>query len=63
MVGDRMETDIAAGANAGALTCLIRSSAAAPAPGPIVPDYEFRDLGELQAEWENQLKPTQQKRS
>ena len=63
MIGDRMETDIAVGANAGALTCLITSSAAAHASGTIVPDYEFRDLGELQTEWENQLKHTQQKRS
>ena len=63
MVGDRLETDIAAGANAGALTCLIRSSAVDPASGSIVPDYEFLTLGGLQAKWENQLNTLNKKKS
>ena len=63
MVGDRLETDIAAGANAGALTCLIRSSTVDPASGSIVPDYEFLTLGGLQAKWENQLNTLNKKKS
>lgn len=53
MIGDRLATDIALGVNAGALTCRINGPGAdlTPAPG-VVPDFELRDLGALQAIWE-----------
>lgn len=56
MIGDRLATDIAVGIGAGAMTCRINGPGAdlTPAPG-IVPDLEVRDLGKLQAIWEDSL--------
>jgi len=57
MAGDRLATDIAAGINAGAMTCRVAGPGAdlTPADG-IVPDLQVQNLGELQKRWEEELK-------
>ncbi len=52
MVGDRLATDIAVGVNAGAMTChILQPGADLVTPEGIVPDFQVRDLGELQRLW------------
>ena len=54
MAGDRLATDISLGIHAGAVTCHILSPEADLLPPEgIVPDYQVRDLGELQTIWTN----------
>ena len=52
MVGDRLATDIAAGVNAGTLTCRIVGPGADLASyAPVTPTFTFDNLGQLQAEF------------
>ena len=56
MCGDRLATDIAIGVNAGAVTCqIVTPGADLIVPDGIVPDYAVKDLGGLQAIWQEQL--------
>ena len=53
MIGDRLATDIAAGVNAGTLTCRIVGPGADLASyAPVTPTFTCDNLGELQALWE-----------
>ena len=53
MIGDRLATDIAAGVNAGTLTCRIVGPGADLASfAPVEPTWTCNDLGELQKLWE-----------
>lgn len=53
MIGDRLATDIAAGVNAGTLTChIIGPGADLSSKADVSPDFTCNDLGELQALWE-----------
>ena len=53
MIGDRLATDIAAGVNAGTLTCrIVGPGADLSSVAPVTPDFTCNDLGELQAIWE-----------
>ena len=56
MIGDRLATDIAAGANAGSMTCrIIGPGADLSSYAPVTPDWTCNDLGELQKLWENSI--------
>ncbi|MBQ9366883.1 MAG: HAD hydrolase-like protein [Victivallales bacterium] len=53
MIGDRLATDIAAGVNAGTLTCrIVGPGADLSSVAPVTPTFTCNDLGELQALWE-----------
>lgn len=53
MVGDRLNTDMALGVNAGAVTCHIATPGADLVPNQAIhPDYSVKHLGELQCLWE-----------
>ena len=53
MAGDRLATDIAAGTNAGCLSCRITGPGAdLTSFAPVTPDWSCNDLGELQNLWE-----------
>lgn len=52
MIGDRLATDIAAGVNAGTLTCRIVGPGADLASyAPVTPTYTFDNLGQMQQEF------------
>ena len=52
MVGDRLATDIAAGVNAGTMTCrIVGPGADLSSLAPVTPDVTCNDLGELQRIW------------
>lgn len=54
MIGDRLATDVAVGVNSGAVSChIVDPSAEIVKVEGITPDFAVRDLGELQAFWEN----------
>ena len=51
-VGDRLATDIAAGVNAGTLTCrIVGPGADLSSYAPVTPTFTFENLGQLQAEF------------
>ena len=53
MIGDRLATDIAAGVNAGTLTChIVGPGADLSSKADVSPDFTCNDLGELQALWQ-----------
>lgn len=57
MAGDRLSTDVALGVNAGAVSChIVTPGADLVPPKGIIPDYAVKNLGELQAIWENEEK-------
>ncbi|MBO5668322.1 MAG: HAD-IIA family hydrolase [Lentisphaeria bacterium] len=56
MIGDRLATDIAAGLNAGSMTCRITGPGAdLSSYAPVTPDWTCNDLGELQKLWEKTI--------
>ncbi|MBR0459432.1 MAG: HAD-IIA family hydrolase [Victivallales bacterium] len=52
MIGDRLATDIAAGVNAGTLTChIVGPGADLSSKADVTPDFTCNNLGELQTLW------------